>query len=234
VLVLRHCPSEPELRKVLSWLAAERPNTFNAYQQTQGRRLEETMKHARHVASFIGHESGKALFVSLYSVGASRPLTLDDYSKVSEYVEMKAFGLKGFTGGDGRSSILWFDLKLTDFHASWKGKLVVGWPPPGRSWWRRAHTNEIPVLAVLEDSALDTAMPKWDQMMLTCKQLLVLPTPWRMALLQWRAIYYISDKSDGKAYVGSAYGDDNIFGRWKAYGDSGAWRQPPASKSELG
>jgi hypothetical protein len=35
VIVMRHRPSEPELRKVLPWLAAERPDLFNAYQQTQ-------------------------------------------------------------------------------------------------------------------------------------------------------------------------------------------------------
>ena len=31
VLVLRHCPLEPELNKVLPWLAAEKPDVFNAY-----------------------------------------------------------------------------------------------------------------------------------------------------------------------------------------------------------
>jgi hypothetical protein len=35
VLVLRHRPLEPELNKVLPWLAAERLDVFNAYQQTQ-------------------------------------------------------------------------------------------------------------------------------------------------------------------------------------------------------
>ena len=30
VLVLRHRPWEPELNKVLPWLAAEKPNVFNA------------------------------------------------------------------------------------------------------------------------------------------------------------------------------------------------------------
>lgn len=40
VLVLRHRPFEPELRKVLPWLAAEKPDVYNAYQQTQGEKLE--------------------------------------------------------------------------------------------------------------------------------------------------------------------------------------------------
>lgn len=44
VLVLRHRPHEPEFRKVLPWLAAEKPTAFNAYQQTQGPKLERTMR----------------------------------------------------------------------------------------------------------------------------------------------------------------------------------------------
>jgi len=67
VLVMRHRPFEPELRKVLPWLAAEKPDVFNAYQQTQGEKLEKAMLGAKHVASFIGHEPGKAVFVGLYA-----------------------------------------------------------------------------------------------------------------------------------------------------------------------
>jgi len=44
VLVLRHRPREPELNRVLPWLAAEKPHLFNAYQQTQGTRVERAMQ----------------------------------------------------------------------------------------------------------------------------------------------------------------------------------------------
>jgi hypothetical protein len=36
---------------------------YNAYQQTQGPRVEKQMLQASHVASFIGDEPGRALFV---------------------------------------------------------------------------------------------------------------------------------------------------------------------------
>jgi hypothetical protein len=136
VLVLRHRPHEPELNKVLPWLAAEKPDVFNAYQQTQGEKLQKVMNAmtgAGYVASFIGQEPGKALFIGLYSIGASKPLTREKYWKVPAHIEMKTFGMMGFTKGQSRTSVLWFDLALTDFYASWKGKLIVGWPPPERS-----------------------------------------------------------------------------------------------------
>ena len=60
VLVLRHRPTEPELNEVLPWLAAEKPEVFNAYQQTQGEKLEKAMLRASYVASFIGREAGRA------------------------------------------------------------------------------------------------------------------------------------------------------------------------------
>ena len=224
VLVLRHRPHEPELNKVLPWLAAERPDVFNAYQQTQGEKLErvmEAMKGAGYVASFIGREPGKALFVGLYTIAASKPLTYEEFWKVPAFIEMKAFGMEGWSAKEDRPSVLWFDLVPNDFYAHWKGKLIVGWPPPERSWWRRAHRNEMPVLAVLGDSAFDAAMPEWDAIDFTWEELGVLPTRWKSTLSQWRGIYFIFDTSDQKGYVGAAYGENNLFGRWLGYAATG-------------
>ena len=79
VLVLRHRPNEPDLQKVLPLLAADKPDLFNAYQQTQGETLEKTMLSASHVASFIGQEPGRALYGGLYKIGKSKPLTYEQY-----------------------------------------------------------------------------------------------------------------------------------------------------------
>lgn len=221
VLVFRHRPTEPRLNAVLPWLAAERPGVFNAYQQTQGPTLEKTMTGAKQVASFIGHQPGKAIFVGLYMITGWKRLTRDEYWQVPAYIEMKAFGMRGWTEEEVKPFCLWFDLSLTDFYADWKGKLIVGWPPPERSWWRRAHRNEFPVAAVLEDSALTAGIPAWNDIVLTWDQLAVLPTRWKIELSQWRGIYFIFDAADGKGYVGSAYGSANMLGRWQEYAASG-------------
>lgn len=224
VLVFRHRPNEPELNKVLPWLAAEEPDVFNAYQQTQGERVERAMQAMRgtgYTASFIGREPGKALFVGLYSIGESNPLSREEFWKVPAYVQLKAFGMRGFAEERATASVLWFDLKLTHFYANWKGKLIVGWPPPERSWWRRAHRNEFPVIAVLEDSALDAALPEWDEIEFTWEELRVLPTRLKFKLSDWRGVYYIFDSIERKGYVGSAYGESNLLGRWLNYAAHG-------------
>ncbi len=44
---------------------------------------------------------------------------------------------------------------------------------------------------------------------------------WVSALSSVNGIYLIKDKKVGKLYVGSAYGEDGIFGRWSAYSQNG-------------
>ena len=43
----------------------------------------------------------------------------------------------------------------------------------------------------------------------------------RAALSEWRGVYYIFDTSDRRGYVGSAYGRENLLGRWRDYAKSG-------------
>lgn len=221
VIVLRHRAHEPELNKVLPWLAEERPSLFNAYQQTQGPKLEKAMTGTKYVASFLGQEPGKALFVGIYEIGETHPLTFEEFWKVPQYIELKAFGMTGWATNKGEAPCLWFDLRLTDHYADWKGRLVVKWPPPERAWWRRAHKNEFTVLAIHAENVLAERRPDWREIILTWEELKVLPASWRSALAEWRGIYFIYDQSDGKGYVGSAYGESNILGRWEGYGKTG-------------
>lgn len=225
VLVLRHRPHEPQLRKVLPWLAAERSDLFDAYQQTQSPRVEiaiERLNGKGFVASFVGLHPGKAWFVGLYAITASKSITNRQFWKTPAYVELKKLGMRGWVRKESsRSTILRFDLKLQDFYSHWKGKLVISWPSPELAWWRRGDRNAFSVLSVLEESAFDAEMPAWDELDLSWEQLAVLPTRWRAALHEWRGVYYIFDTSDGKAYVGSAYGQSNILGRWESYATRG-------------
>lgn len=230
VLVLRHRPREPELNRVLPWLAAEKPDVFNAYQQTQGKRVERAMQAMvgnGYVASFIGQEPGKASFVGLYSIVASRPLTYDQFWQIDEYKELRKQGMKGWESKDADlQSVLWFDLALmTDFYAHWKGKLIVKWPPPEIVWLRRADRNEnMEIMAILEESVFGAEPPKWDEIDFTWEQLEILPARLRSTLNEWRVIYFIFDTLDRKGYVGSAYGESNLLGRWLNYaarGDGG-------------
>jgi len=230
VLVFRHRPREPELCRVLPWFAAERHELFNAYQQTQsGVRVENALKSlvgGGYVASFIGQDAGRATFVALYDIVSCQPLTRQQYLKLPVYRELRQLGGKAKSWYTKeveakRPTIQWFELVPKDFYAHWKGKLVVSWPPPERSWWRRAHKNEFSIHAVHEESVFDSQMPPWHKINLSWEELQVLPVRWKALMSQWRGIYFIYDTSGHKGYVGSAYGDSNLIGRWENYGASG-------------
>ena len=203
VIVLRHSPPEPKVRRILPWLAADRPEIFNAYQQTQVEKLERAMLGAAYLASFIGSASGTAVFVGLYKIGESRPLTREEYWQVPAYIELKKSGMRGFTAEvfAKRKSVLWFDLILTEFCCAWKGKLILSWPGQERSWWRRAHRNEFLIESILQDSALVSGVPSWEDIDLDWSRILLLPSRWKNELSHWRAIYLIFDCSDGKAML---------------------------------
>jgi hypothetical protein len=44
---------------------------------------------------------------------------------------------------------------------------------------------------------------------------------WKTALQNQKGVYLITDKSNGKMYVGSAYGENMILGRWLSYVNCG-------------
>lgn len=219
VLVVRHVPVEKPLRKVLPWLAVDRPDLFLAYQRVQWTTLEKAMTKGKYIASFIGQEPVTATFAGLYRIGSWQTLDYDGYQAFPGNAELEALGMTGRnpTSGD----CLAFDLEKLEPYTDWAGRLMITWPKPYRQWWRWAGKGSFPVNAITLDNRFVREMPDWSELVLTWAQLQTLPPSWRSALSQWRGIYYIYDERRAAGYVGSASGDENILGRWRDYARSG-------------
>ena len=100
VLVVRHRPVEPKLRKTLPWLASAKPDLYNAYQQAQFPKVEKAFTRAKYIASFIGVDAGTALFIGLYAVKGWRPLGLKGFWRIPANKELhESFGMAGSGGG---------------------------------------------------------------------------------------------------------------------------------------
>lgn len=222
-LVLRHRPTEPLLRQALPTLAGERRNVFDIYQAYQGEKVERSIlqRHGGWVASFISYGAAQAVFVGLYRIDGHTLETEANYWAHPENRDLENLGQVGFVATPDLPHRTRIHLTPLDALSHWSGKLVVGWPPPERSWYRRAERNVMSVLAIREESAFAISMPTWDQLECAWGQLAFLSTPWKAALAQWRGIYSIFDVSDGRRYVGSAYGAENLLGRWMGYAASG-------------
>jgi hypothetical protein len=220
VLVMRNSPVEPELRARMPGIAAETPNLYKAYNSSQFPRQEKALQRARFLASFIGIREQRAMFVGLFKVNGHKTITQAEYWEKPENQELRKLGMNGFSGD--RPTCLWFDLVEEKAGEEWKGKLIINWPGAAQSWCRWADRNNFTIRALLEASALvpDKA-PDAKQLVLKWEQLSAIPPSLRGALQGWRGIYFVFDVKKNMGYVGSAYGAENLFGRWLNYAATG-------------
>ena len=218
-LIVRHAPIEKSLNRVLPWLVIERPDLWLAYQRIQWETLEKAMTKGRYIASFIGQEPIVATFAGLYEIGEWEALDLEGYRAFPGNQELEGLGMSGRTEEQG--DCLAFDLEPLDLYTEWVGRLTIEWPKPHQQWWRWAGRGKFPVATIEAESRFVRGLPDWKNLVLSWNELQTLPGSWQAALGQWRGIYFIYDTVRTAGYVGSAYGSDNILGRWMNYAKTG-------------
>ena len=111
---------------------------------------------------------------------------------------------------------------LMDFDG-FAGRVVVDFTnSPQRFFYTRDDIiDNIVVSEILSDTYLNMAddFPGYDRVSRDYKTLSVcMQKPdWRNALSSVYGVYVITDTKTGKQYVGSAYGEDGVYGRWAVY-----------------
>ena len=223
-LLMRHRPMQPALAKAIAWLAHEHIEAFNAYQSTHYPRQVAQLMKAKTLAAFIASGVGKATFAGIFDVCGWIDRTASDQLLDPGVQKLLEFDLPKPTG-----TAKWFNLSLSPKLREYQGRLEIDWSggaSGGKAWSRWATSvpgKNFPVAAVHTASqfADAKAMPDWNELVLTWAELNVIPKAWARKLKEWRCIYFILDTSDSKGYVGAAYGEDNLYGRWINYASSG-------------
>lgn len=81
--------------------------------------------------------------------------------------------------------------------------------------------NEIIVSEILKEPYSGQVFPGYENIDLGFEQLEIIiknnKLDWQAALQNIKGIYLITDKKNGKKYIGSAYGDYGIWSRWQCY-----------------
>jgi GIY-YIG catalytic domain len=222
--VMLHAPAETALRRGLLALAYEEPALFEAYQDNHPKNAEATLSRRRHAASFVMEEGDNARFVGLYANqdGAFRSAADLDADPVRRQLQER-FRKSGFVERAGETSgRVVFVLKPADGLSDLPGRLVVR-RTPGRAYMRLAENNCLEIIEISRVPQFSPPAPDWRDFIVTGTEVRVLPQSWRARLREWRGIYLIIDPKDGARYVGSAYGAENLLGRWTAHvaGDAG-------------
>ncbi|EIE51138.1 GIY-YIG nuclease family protein [Salipiger aestuarii] len=230
VALCLHKPSDPIARRSLSMLADERPDLFDIYQSTHAPAPETTLRNRACLASFLAVPGGDVVFLGLFQREIGPVLSINDWlddpgrremlDRVDGHIarpEERAARLGGRT---------LFHLRRHDAFADLEKRLVCQ-DPGGRTYMRLAETTPLQVLEIRRHGQVAPPMPDWTELTLTRREIQSLPRDWAITLRNWRGIYLIVDEKDGQRYVGSAYGVDNLLGRWQQHtaGDRGVTRE---------
>ncbi len=89
--------------------------------------------------------------------------------------------------------------------------------------WAKGLMDELEVNEILPESFNDDNFPGYENVNLSFDDLkrVLERKDWKTALENQKGVYLITDTNTGKLYVGSAYGEKMILGRWTTYARSG-------------
>lgn len=220
VAVLFHVSDKPALHRALPMLAEEEPNLFDAVQNQHGPKVEAMIRKRRYLASFVNTGDKDYCFVGLFEVMGSRFQSMQELDADPRRAELRRrFDTRSYVAhgqSKGLPGRLVFDLTPRPELGGLIGRLFVA-KPGGRAFARLAENLDCTVVEITRERRLVPPAPDWNQFVVTGEGMRDLPRDWQARLREWRGIYLIVDQKDCKQYVGSAYGETNLLGRWRAH-----------------
>jgi hypothetical protein len=201
----------------LPFLAEARPEVLEAYQSIHGPRATATLRQRDFMVSFVRTETGRMAFLGVYRIAGVtvRPTREICASPAMRYV-MDDLGGNRDLEAAGVAEWPQFDFIPMEALAPYKGRIEIA-PRLTPTYVRRAEVLDAQIVALSPTSLLVAHPPDWRAFIVTGAELRALPPSWQARLREWRGIYLIVDALDGSRYVGSAYGEQNLLGRWQTH-----------------
>lgn len=116
-----------------------------------------------------------------------------------------------------------YKIKELDEYKDFVGRLKVHLPKPsrGRAFYLENYINDMSIHEILKTPYSGEQFPGYENIDHDFSQLIPIfknqKNDWKTALSSIKGVYVIFDKSNGKKYVGSAYGEHGIWSRWSCY-----------------
>ena len=171
---------------------------FLIYQSQQGK---DAFKNAEYIVSFIGEQGFLCRFVGVFKV--------INCTKLSERQ----------TSIDGGLFQYQYELEEIEGFDDLKERVIIDWGPATRSWCQ--WLENIKKIVEIQPGLHYKQFTDYFDFILTFKELKeIIDKPysdWKRMLSATKGVYLISDIKTGKLYVGSASGEEGIWGRWKTY-----------------
>lgn len=170
---------------------------FLKYQQQQSK---EVFTGVDYIVSFIGEAGLLSRFVGVYKVLQCRQLSKTQLSVINTIYDFE------------------YDFEEVSDFDDLKERVIVKWS--NAISWHQWIKNEMEVIEI-HPGLHYKHFTDYSDFILSFNELKEIITneygDWKRMLLATKGIYLISDTKTGKLYVGSAYGEDGIWGRWNSY-----------------
>lgn len=164
------------------------------------------------IISFVGEEGTKARFIGVYRVlrriaGSDAPLPPD------------------FPYQEWRETPHFYQLEREPGFEDLENRVVIEWGKGALAWHQRLSNKE--VVEVLPPGQFRPPFRDYLEFTLTHAELVELyhhqeaNREWRARSAAIAGVYLILATTTGEQYVGSAYGTEGIWGRWRSYAANG-------------
>jgi GIY-YIG catalytic domain-containing protein len=174
---------------------------LETYQRIQSRKVFDV---GGLLASFVATPANDTLFVGLYSVdgiGKVPPGTIDPA-----------------TGAEPDAGCHFYEIMPDDRLSDYAGHLVVDWGAGFRAWVQRAVSQDKKVVEIRRE-AKEEPFPGFPQFVWDIDQITAVPLSWQAVLKAVKGVYLLVCKETGQQYVGSAKGEESLWGRFLQYSD---------------
>ncbi|MEO6299718.1 MAG: GIY-YIG nuclease family protein [Paracoccaceae bacterium] len=228
--IILHLTKLEPLRSLLPVIADHHPDLFDAYQSVHSVNAAATLSNRRFAASFVPIGPAQMVFAGLFEITDRQDRPVEAIYSDPRFTRLEQnFGATDTAparniarGGLQRQFTMTARPELTREI----GRLRIA-APGTRAYVQIAANLDPDVIALTERRHLSPPVPHWTAITLSKPEILSLSPDWAVAMAQWRGIYLITDIADGARYVGSAYGSENIIGRWRIHvaGEHGVTRE---------
>lgn len=207
--LVRHSNKEIPIRDTFR----DEPVRFEMYQSFQA---PKRFGNAERIAVFGPHHRTTGIFLGLWDItGCLKNADFND--DIKELLKQHDLPESWFHDSDLYK--LQKNLALDDLSE----RLVIEW---GRSTvsWVQSKDKEVVEIKPKKSIGDFQSYSLVDLSMAELRNIIESPASnqtWVTALSSVNGVYLIRDKRSGKLYVGSAYGENGMYGRWSTYAQSG-------------
>jgi hypothetical protein len=185
--------------------------------------------HARLASKDLGH--GKDHLVGAFVVGADDATRFAGLFRILSVSKdhSSPMAREARKWNFMKAGHVWHELEHLNSFSPLEDRLIVDWPPPARakSRWLVDAKGKVAQFEVLEIRAKGefSDFPGFDNVLLSYRDLEEHKkhedtSSWVKVLKTTRGVYLITDTISGQLYVGSATGEDGLWGRWRGYASS--------------